>query len=77
MGTTKRNAAVTDVKKIRQQLQLSQAEFAYRFGFAVATLRDWEQGRYSPDSAARALLTVVSFSPDTVCHALDATRAVG
>jgi putative transcriptional regulator len=59
-----------DVRKLRQRLQLSQNEFATRFGFNVATLQQWEQGRTRPDKAASALLRVISHSPETVAEAL-------
>ena len=61
-----------DVKKLREDLGMSQAEFALRFGFSLGTLRQWEQGRRYPDGAARVLLTVISHSPDAVKEALEA-----
>ena len=45
---------------------LSQALFAKRFGIAIGTLRDWEQGRKRPDGPARALLKVIESRPDFV-----------
>jgi putative transcriptional regulator len=59
-----------DVKAIRQTLNMTQAEFANRYGFPVATLRDWEQGRGRPDTAARAYLLVISREPKAVERAL-------
>src|SRR5262249_49847546 len=38
-----------DVKDIRDQFGLSQAEFAVRFGFEIDTIQNWEQGRNRPD----------------------------
>jgi putative transcriptional regulator len=43
-----------DVRATRRRLGLSQAEFASKFGFQPATLRNWEQGRTRPDGPARA-----------------------
>jgi putative transcriptional regulator len=63
---------VVDVKKLRDSLQLSQPKFAVRFGFNLATLRQWEQGRRQPDKAARVLLAVISYDPDVV----DRARAI-
>ena len=60
-----------DVKKLRERLRMSQAEFALRFGFSLGTLRQWEQGRRYPDGAARVLLTVISHSPQAVKQALE------
>ena len=48
-----------DVKAIRKQTKLSQGRFAEAYGFSVGTLRDWEQGKRNPDSAARAYLAVI------------------
>jgi putative transcriptional regulator len=59
-----------DVKKVRESLKLSQAEFALKFGFSLGTLRQWEQGRRHPDGAARVLLTVIKRSPKAVNSAL-------
>ncbi|HUB11625.1 MAG TPA: helix-turn-helix domain-containing protein [Acetobacteraceae bacterium] len=55
-----------DVKAIRGKLGLSQAAFALRYGFSVAAVRDWEQGRRQPEQAARVLLLVIDEAPQTV-----------
>lgn len=65
-------AASIDVKKLRQSLQLSQMQFANRFGFNLRTLKDWEQGRSCPDQAALSLLMVISHSPNAVEEAIRA-----
>jgi len=62
--------AKLNVKEIRDNLRLSQPEFAARFGFNLGTLRQWEQGRRQPDSAARVLLSVISHAPNVVDEAL-------
>jgi putative transcriptional regulator len=59
-----------DVRKIRENLKLSQNEFAARFGFSPAVLRNWEQGRNRPDGAARVLLAVIARHPEAVEDAL-------
>ena len=46
----------TDVKSVREKLKASQTEFALMIGVSVATLRNWEQGRRTPDGPALALL---------------------
>ena len=61
---------VIDVKATRQQLGLSQAAFAAKFGSQPATLRNWEQGRTYPDGPARVLLAVIAKHPDAVEDAL-------
>lgn len=58
--------ADVDVRAIRVGLGMSQPAFAGAFGFQVATLRDWEQGRTVPDSAVRTLLLVIAARPDVV-----------
>lgn len=64
--------AQIDVKALRKRLGLTQSEFAARFGFNVSRLRDWEQGRSNPDSAARAYLVVIEREPEAVSRALEA-----
>jgi Helix-turn-helix domain len=54
------------VKRIRENLNLSQAEFATRFGFELDTVQNWEQGRYTPDPAAQILLGVIEAYPECV-----------
>jgi DNA-binding transcriptional regulator YiaG len=34
---------VTNATALRRRLNMTQQEFAQRFGFPVATLRDWER----------------------------------
>jgi len=43
-----------DVKALRRKLHLSQDQFALRYHFTPARVRDWEQGRSKPDGAVRA-----------------------
>ncbi len=62
------------VKIIRRALGLSQDDFAARYRIPIGTLRDWEQGRATPDQAARAYLTVIARDPEAVRRALDAGR---
>lgn len=59
-----------DVKGIRSKLGKSQTEFAMMIGVSVATLRNWEQGRRTPDGPALALLRVASAEPKAVARAL-------
>ena len=64
--------ALIDVKAIRTKLEMSQQEFAGRFGFSVNTLRHWEQRTRTPEGSARAYLLVIQRSPDEVQAALRA-----
>jgi putative transcriptional regulator len=63
--------AKVDVQSIRKKLQLSQAEFAARFGFTAAAVRQWEQGRRQPHGPARVLLTIIDREPNAVRRALE------
>ena len=60
----------TDVQVVRAKLGASQAEFALMIGVSVATLRNWEQGRRTPDGPALALLRVAARNPKAVVEAL-------
>lgn len=60
-----------DIKAIRGTLGLTQVEFAGRYGFTEARVRDWEQGRRVPDSGIRAYLKVIAKEPKTVERVLE------
>ena len=62
---------VPDTRAIRTALHLTQHEFATTFQLSLATVRDWEQGRYQPDRAARTLLRVIARDPKAVKRALE------
>lgn len=62
---------VPRVRTLRRALALTQEEFATRYHIPLGTLRDWEQGRATPDQPARAYLTVIARDPDGVRRALD------
>ena len=61
-----------DVKAIRMRLDMTQEEFAGRFGFSVNTLRHWEQGSRQPEGPTRAYLLVIERAPKAVQKALQA-----
>lgn len=63
-----------DVRSIRKALGLTQRDFALRYGFTLARIRDWEQRRSAPDSASRAFLIVIEQEHEAVERAL--TRRV-
>lgn len=46
---TEVQVSAIDVRGVRRKLRLSQSQFASRFGFAVASVKNWEQGRTRPD----------------------------
>jgi len=59
-----------DVAALRRRLRLSQGAFAKLFGLPLATVKDWEQGRRTPDATARAYLQVIAQNPRAVRNAL-------
>jgi putative transcriptional regulator len=59
-------AAAIDAAAVRSKTGLSQATFARRIGVAVGTLRNWEQGRRSPQGPARILLALLDRNPRIV-----------
>ena len=62
-----------DVEPIRRRLGLTQANFARVFGLNVATVRDWEQGRRTPEGPARTLLAIIARHPEIVREVLERT----
>jgi DNA-binding transcriptional regulator YiaG len=59
-----------DVRAIRDGMHMSQEQFALEFGLELATLRNWEQHRSEPDTAARNFLVTVARNPNAVRQAL-------
>ena len=51
---------------VRKKLEKSQPDFAKLLGIPVGTLRDWEQGRKQPDSAAVTLIKVAQSHPEVL-----------
>jgi putative transcriptional regulator len=58
------------IRAIRKRVARSAREFEMRFGIPAATVNNWEQGRRTPDPAARALLLVIEREPEAVLRAL-------
>jgi putative transcriptional regulator len=67
----KRMKRTPQAKIIRRALGLTQEEFAKRFRIPLGTLRDWEQGRATPDQPTQAYLTVIARSPEGVQRVLE------
>jgi len=59
-----------NVVAMREKLGLSQEEFATAFGVSVGTVRNWEQGRRTPEGPALVLLTVIEKAPRAVLRAI-------
>ena len=64
--------AAIDAATARSKTGLSQAAFARHIGVAVGTLRNWEQGRRSPQGPARVLLALLDRNPRIVEDTLGA-----
>src|SRR5271157_6230528 len=62
--------AEVDVKAIRKRLKMTQARFSSTFGFSLDAVKHWEGGRRTPESSARAFLTVIAKDPTAVVAAL-------
>lgn len=59
------------VRQARERSGLTQAAFAKRIDTPVATLRDWEQGRFTPPGGVLCLLRLILAHPELV-HELEA-----
>jgi putative transcriptional regulator len=66
--------AEIDVKSIRKRLKMTQARFSDTFGFSLDAVKHWEGGRRTPESSARAFLTVIARNPTAVIEALHPSR---
>jgi putative transcriptional regulator len=59
-------AAQILVRSARAKTGLSQQAFAERIQTPVATLRDWEQGRFAPPGGVLCLLKLIGRHPDLI-----------
>jgi putative transcriptional regulator len=60
------------VRQTRLTLDMSQEQFAAALQIPLPTLRNWEQGRSTPDPAGRALMKIVAADPKRALRALAA-----
>ena len=51
------------IKSIREELGQSQQAFAELLNIPVGTLRNWEQGRRTPQGPAQSLLKIIEHMP--------------
>ena len=54
------------IRSARNKTGKTQQAFAELIKTPVATLRDWEQGRFNPSGAVLCLLHLISNHPDTI-----------
>jgi DNA-binding transcriptional regulator YiaG len=57
------------LREMRAELELTQEQFALRFGFDLDTLQNWEQGRRTPDRAIMSYLRVIARDPEGAARA--------
>jgi len=62
-----------DVAALRRFTGLTQEQFAAALGISVHTLRNWEQGRRSPEGPALALLRIAARHPGVLRENLAAS----
>lgn len=55
-----------ELKEIRENLNISQAVFAYYLQTALTTYQNWEQGRAKPNRQAILLIKLVQKDPATL-----------
>ena len=60
------NVNVSSIVAARNTLGLSQSRFAELLGISRRTLQEWEQGRRTPNGAAKTLLRVVERHPEVL-----------
>jgi len=59
-----------DVALLRRFVGMTQTQFARAMGISVHTLRNWEQGRRSPEGPAIALLRIAARHPRIIRESL-------
>ncbi len=64
-----------EIRRLRQELGLTQEQFADRFGISFETVHGWERGRRWPDDTSRTLLRVIVSNPDLVARVVQDDRA--
>ncbi|MCZ4053228.1 helix-turn-helix domain-containing protein [Oxalobacter sp. OxGP1] len=62
--------SVPDVIRARNNIKMSQSDFATLIGVSVRTLQAWEQGKRTPSGAARTLIRVAEKHPDILLEAV-------
>lgn len=62
-GVVRAQTVVNEAIEARQNVGLSQREFAEILGVSVRTLQAWEQGKRHPSKAASVLLKIARVEP--------------
>lgn len=61
--------APVDVQALRLSLDLTQDQFALRYGLDPDAVKNWEQGRRKPDRAVQSYLRVIARQPQAAAQA--------
>ena len=61
-----------EIKRIRANVNMSQAVFARSFQLSLDTVKGWEQGKRKPDAAAANFLRLIKADPERVQRMLAA-----
>lgn len=70
VGSDVRAIPAVNVRAIREDIGLTQEQFAICYRLSLRTIQEWEQGRKQPSEAARVLLYAISRSPGALKRAL-------
>ena len=62
----KHQVVIPDVVAARHKTGLTQTTFAQLLGVSKRTLQEWEQGRRTPNAAARSLLRIAMKHPEVL-----------
>ena len=65
-GVVRQQPIVNEAIEARQNVGLSQREFAEILGVSVRTLQAWEQGKRYPSKAASVLLKIAKVEPQVL-----------
>ena len=60
-----------EIKKIRNQIHLSQAVFARLLNVSLSTIRQWEQGIKKPTGSTQVLLELLHKKPDILNYRIN------
>jgi putative transcriptional regulator len=69
-GEVMRALKPSEIKKIREDLEMSQAQFAKAFHLNFRTVQQWEQGVSKPSGPTAVLLWLIGRIPHQILNAL-------
>jgi len=60
-----------DIVALRTKFKLTQRQFSKKFGIPLGSIRNWEQGRSSPDGISHNYLMVIKEEPEIVARIIE------